>query len=588
VRKSIFLGIFLVNIHLLPAQKLVPADFSFRSIVADSTDSLNSSNKMLSNIVTEVILQKESLVWLGTGLGVSVIRDSLTVETLPSSAELTEGPDTTLLPEGGISAMAVGDQGSDYEKKFMLIAAAGSENDIPVGKGLAFTTDATVDTTPDSDISWTYFDQPQDEIVSIEQSWGGNIGGYFHCLPITVPQANVTYDIAFSDEFAWIASWAGGLRRYKLNTPPSWERVPLPMDDQFELLTCEEFDSNGESTYVFEINTYHVNGVDYLRDYELNPRDPIDGGNHNHKTFSVLVYGDTIWVGTANGINRGIIVPPFFCIDWEHYSYPTHGLSGNFVVGLALQMYKGKRVIWAATVNADDPTEQRGVSYTTNDGLSWNTALLGERVYNITAHDSLVFAATAKGLWKTEDGINWARYKPARQAIPVPTYPSPPIHITDEVLANEVYSVAFDSRPYYGDNSIWIGTGDGAAYSYDLDGLNWKIFRAEYDQDEDYAYPNPFSPYTHNVIGGDGYVRFHTNEWSGTFVIDLDVYNFAMEKVFAGSFDRRVASSGALKWNGRDTQGRLVNNGVYFVKLKYPENQTSKPSAHWVKLIVVK
>ena len=112
MRKSTILGIFLVNIHLLPAQKLVPADFSFRSIVADSTDSLNSSSKMLSNVVTEVILQKDQLVWLGTGLGVSVIRDSLTVETLPSSTELTEGPPDTLLPEGGISAMAAGGQGS--------------------------------------------------------------------------------------------------------------------------------------------------------------------------------------------------------------------------------------------------------------------------------------------------------------------------------------------------------------------------------------------------------------------------------------------------------------------------------------------
>ena len=61
-----------------------------------------------------------------------------------------------------------------------------------------------------------------------------------------------------------------------------------------------------------------------------------------------------------------------------------------------------------------------------------------------------------------------------------------------------------------------------------------------------------------------------------------------MEKVFAGSFDRRNASSGALKWNGRDMEGRLVNNGVYFVKLNYSENQNSKPSPHWVKLIVVK
>ena len=560
MRNSIILGIFLVNIHFLPAQKLVPVDFSFRSIVADSTDSLNSLNNMLSNVVTEVILQENQAVWLGTGLGVSVIRDSLTVETLPSSAELIEGNVGTLLPDGGISAMAVSGQGS-----VMLIAVAGSENDIPVGKGVAFTTNAT-----DSVINWTYYEQPIDGKDAILPPFGEI--GYIEALPITVPQANVTYDVAFSDEFAWIASWAGGLRRYNLSDK-SWERVPVPMDDQFELTTC------ADTSY-----KHNDDGDLVLKDFYYNPRDPIDGGNHNHKTFSVLTYGDTIWVGTANGINRGIFGAGN-CVDWEHYSYPTYGLSGNFVVGIALQMHKGKRVIWAATVNADDPTEQRGVSYTINDGLSWNTALLGERVYNITAHDSLVFAATANGLWKTEDGINWARYKPARQAIPVP---NTSIHSTDEVLANEVYSVAFDSRPYYGDNSIWIGTGDGAAHSYDLDGLNWKIFRAEYDQNEDYAYPNPFSPYTHNVIGGDGYVRFHTNEWSGTFVIDLDVYNFAMEKVFAGSFDRRNASSGALKWNGRDTQGRIVNNGVYFVKLNYPENQTSKPSAHWVKLIVVK
>ena len=113
-------------------------------------------------------------------------------------------------------------------------------------------------------------------------------------------------------------------------------------------------------------------------------------------------------------------------------------------------------------------------------------------------------------------------------------------------------------------------------------------FRAEYDINEDYAYPNPFSPYTHNVLNDNGYVRFHTNEWSGTFVIDIDVYNFAMEKVYAESFDKRIASSGTLKWDGRDQQGVIVHNGVYFVKLTYPENQSSKPSPHWVKLIVVK
>ena len=564
MKRFIFYIIIIFNADFISAQKLFPSDYAFRSIIADSTDSLlSSTNTMRSNVVTEIILQSDNLVWLGTGLGISIVRDSLTVETLQDTMELTNGAYTIRIPSGGISAMTTGDPGGPYEK-FMFAAAAGSENDIPIGKGIVFTTDAT-----DSTINWIYYDQPMDDALSDTIPFGDI--GFIAVLPVTVPQANVTYDMDLSEEFAWTASWAGGLRRFKFSDQV-WERVPLPMDNQYELTTCKD------TSYV------RVGGKYILKDYYLNPRDPLDGGNHNHKAFSVLSYGDTIWVGTANGINRGILGSGN-CIDWEHYSYPMDNLSGNFVVGLEAQRLNGKRIIWAATVNADDPTEQRGLSYTIDDGLSWNTALLGERIYNIASFDSLVFAASANGLWKTEDGINWALYNPAHQAIPVP---NTAIYDIDEVLADEVYSVAFDDRPYYGDRSIWIGTGDGAAHSYDLDGLNWKIFRAEYDINEDYAYPNPFSPYTHNVRNDNGYVRFHTNEWPGTFVIDIDIYNFAMEKVYAGSFDKRISSSGALKWDGRDQQGVYVHNGVYFVKLTYPENQSSKPSPHWVKLIVVK
>ncbi|MEC9273936.1 MAG: hypothetical protein VX680_04540 [Candidatus Neomarinimicrobiota bacterium] len=564
MKRFIFYIVLLFNTDLIYAQKLLPFDYAYRSVIADSTDSLLlSTNTILSNVVTEVILQADNLVWLGTGLGISIISDSLSVKTLQDTLDLTNGSYTTRVPRGGISAMTTGDQGGPYEK-FMFAAAAGSENDIPIGKGIIFTTDAT-----DSTINWIYFDQPIDDALSDTIPFGDI--GFVAVLPVTVPQANVTYDMDLSEEFAWTASWAGGLRRFKFSDQV-WERVPLPMDNQHELTTCKD------TSYI------RIGGRYILKDYYLNPRDPLDGGNHNHKAFSVLSYSDTIWVGTANGINRGILGSGN-CIDWKHYSYPMDNLSGNFVVGLEIQRLNGKRIIWAATVNADDPTEKRGISYTIDDGLSWNTALLGERIYNIAAFDSLVFAASANGLWKTEDGINWALYKPAHQAIPIP---NTAIYDLDEVLADEVYSVAFDNRSYYGDGSIWIGTGDGAAHSYDLDGLNWKIFRAEYDINEDYAYPNPFSPYTHNVLNDNGYVRFHTNEWSGTFVIDIDIYNFAMEKVYAASFDKRISSSGTLKWDGRDQQGVYVHNGVYFVKLTYPENQSSKPSPHWVKLIVVK
>ena len=563
MKQLLFFAVLLCSMNCINAQKLFPSDFAFRTINVDSTDTLLNTNTMRSNVVTEVIFQGDKTVWIGSGVGISIIRDSVTIQELKDTLELTNGSPTSRLPMGGISAMVTGDIGGSYEK-FMLAAVAGSENDIPIGKGIVFTTAVT-----DSTINWVYYDQPIDDALSDTIPFGDI--GFIAVLPVTVPQANVTYDMDLSEEYAWTASWAGGLRRFKLSDEV-WERVPLPMDSQYELTTCED------TSYV------RVGAKYILKDYYLNPRDPLDGGNHNHKAFSVLSYSDTIWVGTANGINRGIFGSGN-CINWKHYSYPMDNLSGNFVVGLEIQRLNGKRIIWAATVNADDPTEQRGLSFTIDDGLSWNTALLGERIYNIAAFDSLVFAASANGVWKTEDGINWALYKPARQAIPIP---NTVIYDLDEVLADEVYSVAFDNRSYYGDRSIWIGTGDGAAHSYDLDGLNWKIFRAEYDINEDYAYPNPFSPYTHNVLNDNGYVRFHTNEWSGTFVIDIDVYNFAMEKVYAESFDKRIASSGTLKWDGRDQQGVIAHNGVYFIKLTYPDNQSSKPSPHWVKLIVVK
>jgi len=71
-------------------------------------------------------------------------------------------------------------------------------------------------------------------------------------------------------------------------------------------------------------------------------------------------------------------------------------------------------------------------------------------------------------------------------------------------------------------------------------------------------------------------------------VVELDVYNFAMENVYTALLDRQDPKTGAMKWNGKDSNGRLVDNGVYFIKLKYSQNINAAPSNHWVKLIVVK
>lgn len=527
----------------------IPRDLDqFKTMTSSDT----SQTGLVSNVISEIKLQGDSSwVWLGTGKGLSRVKDSVNVETFFTSSTLTSGSSTGgYFPVGGVSSIAIsGDT--------MFAAFASSVNDFPTGMGVVY----TVNTGAVSPI-WTYYDQPVDFADAETFPWGGI--GFVEGLPITVPQYNVTYDASIGNGYVWITSWAGGLRRFDVDQG-SWERVPTPEDDQLTLITC------ADSSYEM------VDDKKILKNFYMNPRDPIDGGNHNHKAFSVLTYTDTVWVGTANGINRGIFGDQG-CIDWDHYSYPFDNLTGNFVVSIARQDWNGNRIIWAATMNADDPTEQRGVSYTMNDGDTWHTALEGERVYNITAKDSLVFAASQNGLWKTEDGQNWALMKPAKNVTPLEG---------DETLSSEVYSVTLDERNYYSGPVLWIGTGDGAARSHDLDGSNWEIFRADYDPDKIYAYPNPFSPNSHNILDGDGYVRFHLGNIASPDV-EMTVYNFAMETVLSATLNRKQPETGAIKWNGKDENGRMVDNGVYFIKLKYSQNVNKSASDHWVKLIVVK
>lgn len=511
-------------------------------------DTLSVQNELKSNVITEIRLQGDSTVWLGTGQGLSVLRDSVSVIAM-DTLTLVGGSEVVL--NDGIAAIAV------FGEK-LFCAGATDDGDTPVGAGF-YMTDAALD----EHVVWSYYPQPVDEVGDSLVPYAGRI---FRALPVTTDHANVTYDATFTDDYIWTTSWAGGLRRLDLSSGSEWDRVPLPKDSQRFLITCADSAYTDDGT-----------GNEILNNFYLNPRDPRDSGNHNHKAFSVVGYGDTIWVGTANGINRGILGSGG-CVDWEHYSFPEDGLSGNFVVSVAYQNWQGERTIWAATLNAEDPGEERGLSYSVDDNV-WSIVpeLQGERVYNVHTSGSYVFAGAESGLWISPDvGKTWAKYPPAIDT----TYLA-----TDEILSQSVFAVNIDTRDYYGRPVLWMGTLDGLGRSSDLNAGNWTIYRTDYLGV--YAYPNPFSPNIHHVMGEDGYVRFHTGDVA-SYVIEMAVYNFAMERVYRLSFDRRHANAGALKWNGRDMNGRQVDNGVYFVNLNYSESANQSPSDHWLKLIIVK
>ncbi|MAI88482.1 MAG: hypothetical protein CMF98_05415 [Candidatus Marinimicrobia bacterium] len=525
----------------------------------EETSSLDEIQEGLkSNVIVEIktsINPTDSIIWLGTGKGLSYQLDSLggnsNFRTFNVSNNLTNGTKSTYLPSGGVSAIAIAGKkinpttGNDT----LIVSVANSKDGESVGAGIVIGNFSRK--SPTNPIEWEFFEQPIDNQDDSTITWGGL---EISALPVTVFENNITYDLSVGKEYYWAASWAGGLRRLKKqnegNSIRNWERVPLP-DDNRSSFNCGEFYEN----------------------YQLNPRDPPDG-NHNHKVFSVLVYSDTIWVGTANGINRGIIDRSSTnnCINWKHYSFPNDGISGNWVISIAKQQWNGKTTIWAVTRSANEVGENSGVSYSRNDGETWSNinSLMDQYGYNIVVQDSLVYFASRNGLWKSIDGENFALYGPAIDKLR-----------NDQIIDNDVFSVLHDTRNYYS-NQLWIGSADGLGRLH-TPGFNapiWQIYRSNYSSNKPYAYPNPFSPSIHNLMNGDGYLRFYYKVKQSD-LIKLTIYNFAMQKVREIDYFRGIGQ-GSLKWDGRDDSGYLVSNGTYFCKLFYDN------TSHWVKVVLVK
>ena len=569
------------------SQSALPTSFKMQS---KSLEDPLLTKGLKSNAIGDIALQGDSMVWIGTGSGIAVMR------TDDTTAFFNVDISDTL---GSTSALAV------RGNKLVAFFAKSGEN-ISKGNGFIFSNDvAPYDKK--QQLVFNYYDQSIDNLNDSISSYAGV--GYIYGLPVTVEEGNVTYDSFISDEAIWTTSWAGGLRRAQLSSiakgSSDWERVPLPYDGDQTLVTCGD---------KYETMSGLSLKLPVLRDFYLNPRDPWDGvsiknnndklyGHHNHKAFSVVLNGNTVWVGTANGVNRGIIqnIPskPKWndCIDWTHYTPNLNGLSGGFVVDLAVQKYKGYNIIWAVTAIAQ-PGELNGISYTFDNGETWHTTLIGERGYNITTKDSLVLVSSKSGLWKTviDDPTDtkkvWAKFRTPRQFILRDGQNKNRIYSTDEILSDAVVGVAYDTRklrtsPVAQSNPpyMWIGTWGGLARSIDVKDNNWQIYRSSYTPKKSYVYPNPFSPYEHNQFNGNGYARIYittTNLPSTTKLVEMDVYNFSMERVYRKDFSRVLTGSGALKWNGKDSNGRLVANGTYFIRLAYDGK------IDWLKLVIIK
>jgi hypothetical protein len=368
-----------------------------------------------------------------------------------------------------------------------------------------------------------------------------------------VPQQNITYDIALTRSAVWIASW-GGMLRKSTDNGNSWQRIILPPDNLDHIAPSDTL-----RFALSNVNKFFASDPLYNKDTLR--------ASLNHVMFSLHASNDTtIWVGTANGINKSTDGG----ISWTKFNHQNQlqPISGNFVVAIAEQVWRSKQYIWAATNNAVDSDEKRGVSFSQDGGHSWGTALLGEFTHDIAARDSMVYIAADGGLYRSADfGISWTRSGTIFDPTTLQRFASP-----------VVYGVGLKG------DTVWVGGPEGLAYTIDSPsqsfGNSWKVFRT-YEQLSSaggtYSYPLPFSP-------ASEVVRIHYATASQSSQVTIRIFDFGMQpvKTLLRDATRRGSAELDETWDGRDDLNRRVANGVYFYRVEIGD-----ASPQWGKILVL-
>lgn len=421
-----------------------------------------------------------------------------------------------------------------------LLLDGGYYSDYPVGNGVSY--------SPDGGKTWERYPQSKDaQYDTTETVFNGEVDA----LPITSAINNLTYDLAVQvtsdgDTVLWSANFAGGTRK-SYDNGATWKRVVLPPD------------------------YYDVLDADTPLDFDLSPTTGALGyeSNLNHRAFSLHISGDTVIVGTANGIN----VSSDEGETWTKYTAQNSAIPGNFVIDLDMDNENNIYAVCLAT----QTSETRGLAishFNTNGLMYWETQMSGVRLYNIFAKNpENIFVSGEEGFWYSVDGWNWTDMG----------------YVYDDegelLLTENIYCVYEDAQ-----DTLWIGSADGVALSGDL-GNTWDIIRRVYNKYENdielSAYPNPFSPSRMNQFEDEGYVRIYC-KLPAPGRVSIEIYDFSMTRV-KSLVDQRSVDKNEVEftWNARNGLNNLVANGVYFIKLEYDLGDGDGKQVAWTKVIVL-
>ncbi len=462
-----------------------------------------------------------------------ILRNSVT-NLLANGDSLWVGPYLNLTTDGG-GTWQVADVDSLLGTRNSTFSIDGDGSTMWVGLGYSSAGDGSGSVqavagylySVDGGETFTYVRPHLDDADDTQVVYGDNI---LEALAIVVPEQSPPFDIQYDAGTGdvWVAAWASGLRRSS-DDGRTWQRVVLP-PDSLDFI-------HPDSSYDFTVAPQRGGS-----------------GHLNHMGFSVLIdETGTVWAGTPRGVNRSEDG-----LSWRRFSADgtANALTGSWVIAIEEQPIDGRNPIWMATWNAGEVGESArfGATVTRDGGDTFEQVLIGERVYDFAFEgDQTVYVAAEDGLFIShDDGTTWKTVRRFRDADDPSRFVRPDVN---------VFAVATTT------DALWVGTSDGLMRSTD-GGDTWRIFRTDVplhpDEPSDavpdvetYAYPNPFSPES------DRFVRIRYDSPDGG-ADEIRIFDFRMTLVRTLQADAGAAGTSEVSWDGTDSSGFRVANGVYF------------------------
>ncbi len=559
--------IFLIKILLIlnVLCGMIPYNYSLDHLDYNIQSSRDIVNDLADDSIVDLRDGYDVNIYAGTSGGLSII--DLVFGEISFSHFVDED-----LPDGGNPSTVT----YDLENGETMIVVSGvlsyfsqvEDDYIPYGTGIAWSIN--------SGTTWNFTEQPTDDIPYCEGytnpticspavtgcSWhpvtgcsyqGSYIpfdwyGQTVYSNPITVVEKNVTYDLSvdIDNEYIYIASWAGMLRRLHYGEVPNWELVPLP----------EDIDSIGDEDEL-------ICGGISSQSYVYNPVNP-PTGNHNHKPYAVHIEENVIWVGTANGINKGLIDDDG-CIDWTHQTTLTANLAGDWIIDVVPQYLENDITrIWLISRELVSPPEPHGLTYSDDGGATWTIVnqfndvndggTESAIVYNLYFNDNNMYAATDQGLYysSVNSEQSWNSF---------------------DDIPDDCFNDTWKVYTFIEKNDIkFIGTPNGLIYECDSDGCGEGWCNDDYINLESSSlsiYPNPTQKYTNFV--------YKTDTSSG----HIDIFDFSMKNVYSNIPCYQDIEDDGNNYLKCDYDNINLDNGVYFCRLSVGKREV------WEKLMII-